>query len=283
MITVNTKRAAQIPFRFDLWERFNASAMPYAAIGLSTLLICLCHDLLGFNSGLEALYVIPVWLSIRLLGGRKSVGIIVAVGLVMTLARPHPSVPIGSFLSAFGLRLLGLSLVACLIYGFENSFKKLKGLAYQDPLTGLLNRHGLKEFGQRILGFRSVRATVVVIDCDGFKQVNDKYGHAAGDHILKMLARILEHETRSSDALVRMGGDEFALVLQAASIQAAQIVLERVQSLFEHSVSDAGYDCSISFGIAEPDAEDELEEVLAKADAAMYDQKNFKKSSRYVL
>ena len=92
----------------------------------------------------------------------------------------------------------------------ENQLSAEAYRATHDPLTGLLNRRGLDEWTESV---QSPLATVLFIDLDGFKSVNDQGGHAAGDDTLSVIARILRHAVRSQDAIARVGGDEFVIVL----------------------------------------------------------------------
>jgi diguanylate cyclase (GGDEF)-like protein len=256
--------------------------VPYGTTAILSLIVFCFHALFHFYFGLEPLYVLPIWLSARLLGPKASLALAAGISLLLTLV--HPPLQVASWRTVelgFLLRLVGFSLIAVLICGLEASYRRAIVLAYTAQLMGLLNRHGFREWRERIFGRPNENSVVVVIACDGFKQLSDRYGHEAGDQILAMLARILEHETRSSDALVRMGGDEFALVLHSATAEDAKSVLERVQVQFERRVIGAGYECSISFCIGEDEPEDHLDEVLAKADHAMYCHKKVK-GQRYL-
>jgi len=172
----------------------------------------------------------------------------------------------------FGIRVASFSVVTYLIFKLELALEEAKTDAFLDPLTGVLNRRALAQFAHRFLP-RVSPDVVVIIDCDGFKRVNDQYGHRAGDHILQMLAKLLEAETRHSDMVVRMGGDEFALILSDADPQIAGRVLGRVEATFRQQMQDAGYECSISIGIAESEEAADLDELLHRADTAMYRQK----------
>ncbi|KAA0699381.1 sensor domain-containing diguanylate cyclase [Neorhizobium sp. P12A] len=144
--------------------------------------------------------------------------------------------------------------------------------ANTDPLTGLLNRRALFDlYGQR--AFTSSMA-VVVFDIDRFKAVNDHYGHATGDAILKFFADELSRNLRASDVVARMGGEEFALVLEEILPGRAEQVAERVRSGFaarEMVVDGKLLKCTVSAGIA-IGSSDRLafDNVLNSADKALY-------------
>ncbi|MBI1181372.1 MAG: diguanylate cyclase [Alphaproteobacteria bacterium] len=154
---------------------------------------------------------------------------------------------------------------------------ELLHLATTDSLTGLLNR---RTFMER--GFAQVRdarrqgrtSSLLVIDADGFKRINDTFGHAAGDQVLKSMAGALGRRVRKSDILGRVGGEEFALVLPDLRIDAARQMAERlraeVESLrVESEMGMVTITISIGISIIRFD-EDDLHPALARADKALY-------------
>ena len=139
--------------------------------------------------------------------------------------------------------------------------------AVTDPLTGLLNREGLRRAGERVLAGADrsgAELTVVVLDLDGFKGVNDRHGHAAGDRLLVDLAAAWTRELRPTDLLARYGGDEFVLVLPQTDGRAAKDVLGRLRDV---SVT------TWSYGLARHRPGAALAELLHAADADLYDAK----------
>ncbi|MCW2599216.1 MAG: diguanylate cyclase [Frankiales bacterium] len=140
--------------------------------------------------------------------------------------------------------------------------------AVTDPLTGLLNRDGLRVQGQREVAVAQREGkplTVVVIDLDGFKLVNDRGGHAAGDQLLLDIVQSWRTSLRANDLLARHGGDEFVLVLPRTDRPAAEKLMAR---LLLHSPAEW------SSGIATAHAGETLEAVLDRADREMYRTKN---------
>ena len=270
-VPASWKRALE-PLTLQLRRWHSESATP--AVLTAVVLVAtvfLLQALSGFGAEAGLLYAIPVWFAARFAGRAAGSAVAFAAGLCWTAAVSikggHHIVLTGALALA---PLLGLAIVVSQV---EDPVMRLRRMALQDPLTGLLNRRSLEELGL-------VRSrvhhdyTVVMIDCDGFKSINDRFGHQAGDHILKMLARILRNETRACDLAIRMGGDEFALVLEGVSSEETRHILDRVKDNFERQVKDAGYECSISAGIAETDPALELEEMLRRADEAMYRNKS---------
>jgi diguanylate cyclase (GGDEF)-like protein len=152
---------------------------------------------------------------------------------------------------------------------------KFYGLAILDPLTGLYNRR----FGQERLQEELARAerrghdlAVLVFDLDSFKQINDEYGHAAGDLALKEFSRRLKRAIRACDVPVRLGGDEFLLVLPECTRQNVHIILSRLGA-FEVMVNRQRIPVSFSRGQAQHQPSDTPESILRRADEALYRDK----------
>ncbi len=150
--------------------------------------------------------------------------------------------------------------------------------AYTDTLTGLKNRRALDTVLTRLLSTPSQFA-VMHIDLDYFKAVNDTLGHAAGDHVLQLVARIMVEETRASDTVARVGGDEFTVVLpDVHSEKTLRRIGRRIIDRMEEPIPFQGEDCRISASIGtvwvRPENAATMEEVLADADLALYASKH---------
>jgi diguanylate cyclase (GGDEF)-like protein len=160
----------------------------------------------------------------------------------------------------------------------ERTVTAHKTAASMDPLTGMLNRRGFAEASLRVIE-REAHAgrpvTVMIFDIDHFKSINDRFGHPAGDEILKLFAAVVVNSLRITDLSGRIGGEEFAALLPC-SLEEAVIVAERVREAFEGSgiVDDTGpVATTVSIGVAGGPAGTELEVLLAAADAALYQAK----------
>ncbi len=156
----------------------------------------------------------------------------------------------------------------------------------KDSLTGVYNRYFLKEFMQFEL-FRKKRygghLSVVICDLDNFKNVNDTHGHLKGDETLVYFARLLQRSLRSSDIVVRYGGDEFVLILTDTPKSMAHFVAERIINEVNKSEELSSLGVGVSIGIAGyPEDGITLEELLKKADQALYNSKR-KGKGRFTL
>ena len=145
--------------------------------------------------------------------------------------------------------------------------------ATRDVLTGLPNRD---EFTGRVelalVGGHHGRVAVLFVDLDGFKDVNDTFGHAVGDELLVEAATRLAREVRESDVVARFGGDEFVALLSDCSDETALEVAERLRTSLSASYRIGHRDVvvSASIGLARPNADDDAESALSKADLALY-------------
>jgi len=154
--------------------------------------------------------------------------------------------------------------------------REIAELSFTDPLTGILNRRGFFERGARLLDYvRDVggRAAFVYIDLNRFKEINDRYGHALGDEVLRQVAERLHEAVRARDLVARLGGDEFAALLEIEGDQALEGFLSRIfRSITRpYAVGGGRFYLDASLGVALFPADGErLEELLRKADAAMY-------------
>lgn len=189
-----------------------------------------------------------------------------------------------------GLLFLNLFGGIILIYAYtlmirvEAQRRALQNKSFRDALTGLLNRAGLELIAARLFADSARSGTpfaVLFADMDNFKQVNDRFGHAEGDRVLRELAKIMSSEIRASDVAGRYGGDEFVLLLPGTSAQEAEIVARRTQARIDEWSRRNQLGCSISVGVGEaPTDGTDLLTVLHRVDQAMYATKR-RRSGHY--
>jgi len=153
--------------------------------------------------------------------------------------------------------------------GHAESHSQVVRLSTEDALTGVGNRRAFDERLALECARRSRdggELTLVLIDLDGFKPINDAHGHPAGDGVLRTAAAVLRRWTRAIDGVYRIGGDEFALILPGASADAAGVLVDRISA---HLVDAHPLGVTASFGIAAAES-DEATALVDAADAALY-------------
>jgi diguanylate cyclase (GGDEF)-like protein len=182
------------------------------------------------------------------------------------------------------IAVAGIWIIALLIYFLlaNRSYRtRLVQLASQDALTGLPNRRRTQELALAALDLAKATGkplTLALIDMDHFKDINDRCGHAAGDHVLQEFARAGREALRETDILGRWGGEEFLLLMPETPVELAVASLERLRTLvFGIRLPPSGSDLqvSVSAGLASfDDAVKSFEDLVARADAALYRAKN---------
>lgn len=164
----------------------------------------------------------------------------------------------------------------------QNELKNQTSKAFTDALTGLCNRHALEDWWQRELTTitsTSKTLSVVMIDIDDFKQVNDTFGHDIGDEVLKLVAEALNNTIRRSDCIFRYGGEEFIVVLPESDTDGSFQVAERIRSAISNTtLPDYDVHITVSVGLSnltnrlleEEQTENIPNELIRRADNAMY-------------
>ena len=174
--------------------------------------------------------------------------------------------------------------IATDITNLKNSENKLlaakkhaEELANKDALTSLNNRRAFFDLGNQVFK-QAVRfqrpVSVIMIDVDHFKNINDNYGHSAGDHVLRVISKLLQKTIREIDILARIGGEEFALILPETNIDDAHQLAERIrQRISDEKIKykDEVLSITSSLGISSCTVKHQsLEDMLIKADDALY-------------
>jgi diguanylate cyclase (GGDEF)-like protein len=214
------------------------------------------------------------------------------IGLSVVLLAPNAAALAGfvpGFLFAKYNTLIlpagGLSLFT--LWAFDRLYRRIfmyergvERLASEDPLTGIANRRQFVLAGAQLLEsvVRYQRpASVLVIDLDHFKAINDRYGHAAGDAVLQATARLLGEHRRGADVAARLGGEEFAMLLPETDAAGATAFAERLRAALEAmripvpTAPPGGVGMTMSVGVASCSAGDTaLDAVLRRADEALY-------------
>ena len=153
-------------------------------------------------------------------------------------------------------------------------------LATLDELTMISNRRGFITLAQKSLDLcarQKISACLIFMDLNGFKSINDQFGHAEGDKVLISFANNMKKTFRDSDVFARYGGDEFVVLLTDASIDFAEEILDRFRKVIEteNKIENRNYDISFSRGIVNIENEEHysIENIISRADSLMYQQK----------
>lgn len=258
------------------WPRTAVVAL--ALVGLA--LIGAADFFSGYQISLGVFYLLPVGFATWYGDRRTGVGFAIASSLVWYLAEAasghpydHPAFPIWN---AF-VRLSFFLIIAMLLSSLDERLTAEQRLARTDALTGLMNARAFIEQLEHDLALSERNAaplTLVYLDLDDFKIINDTCGHAEGDQVLRSFGQALIRATRRSDSVARIGGDEFALILPGTDIDGAEIVIAKLRQLLGEPTADGeGYvTCSIG-AVAFQECRVGSHEAVAAADRLMYEAK----------
>lgn len=168
----------------------------------------------------------------------------------------------------------------------EKAQEKLKLLASKDSLTNLYNRRYFIDTATLILNLakrNGTQSTILMLDIDRFKSINDNYGHQVGDKVITTLAKLLQHNTRKNDVVCRWGGEEFIILLPNTQITGAIVLANKIKEeinnkpiLITEENSEKSFYFTASIGLTQVVKEDKdsIEDAIKKADIALYEAKN---------
>ena len=154
----------------------------------------------------------------------------------------------------------------------QEEIARLNDIIGKDVQTGLYNRHYCTKIKDNLF----FDASVLMIDIDDFKNINDNYGHPFGDKMIQMVASIIAKNSRATDIPIRYGGEEFALILNGCSLENAYNVANKVRQEIEKSYlifNGIKVSVTVSIGISLKTREDNLETTIEEADKALYESK----------
>ncbi|MCX7765368.1 MAG: diguanylate cyclase [Candidatus Sumerlaeia bacterium] len=169
-----------------------------------------------------------------------------------------------------------------MLESLEKAHTSIHEMARTDALTGLLNRWEFFRRGEEELN-RARRysrvLSLAMLDLDHFKQINDKFGHLAGDEVLKAFAQLIKQNVRNTDIVARYGGEEFVIIMPETMLHSAALVCERLRQNTENykfTLSTAGtqINCTVSIGLAGLKENESLDDLVRRTDEALYSAKN---------
>lgn len=220
-------------------------------------------------------YSVPIFLSTWFLGVNAGIPLALFAALTwyaVDLLEQNPSslLPYGNVF----MRLTFFVGTSLMLGALKVTLEREKDMAHRDFLTGVANRRTFFEAGQMEIS-RADRYdrvfTVAFIDLDDFKEVNDRFGHNAGDRLLRFVGQALRKNTRSSDLVARLGGDEFVVLLTETGEEAGLAVLQKLQTQLCEIMNEHRWDVTFSIGaITYLSPPKSVDEMLANADHLMY-------------
>ena len=264
--------------RVEFDEELKQTHRPHLRLLIIATVLCIAYadHTLGAEFGFSIFYLLPVMLATRNLGRNNGFFIsVLCAFLGATMDYVHGvrySNPIASHWHT-GIRLALFFITVLIFEGWE----KEKENARTDSLTLIANRLAFTEFGQLEIK-RSRRYnrpfSIIYIDVDNFKVINDKFGHKAGDKLLILLADSLKSNFRETDLVARLGGDEFAIILVETDAKGAHTALTRVCEHLD-KIPKMGSIVTLSIGLLTYlHAPDSFDETVKRADELMYLAKN---------
>jgi diguanylate cyclase (GGDEF)-like protein len=253
-------------------------------LAMTTFITAFLYSLDTHASALLILYLLPVVIGALTLGRWATfalTAVSVAGFLFAALFRDPAAALAARDLVKLGIAIAPFLLVAyvtaLLAHEINTAMQRIRSLSETDELTGLCNLRAFSRL-HRLEHERAVRHhrayTIIVMDLNGLKQINDSYGHEVGDRAIVLLANVIARLIRSTDAAARLGGDEFVLLLSESDAEQSVRVAHRIRSSVERcTIAAAGrmLRLSVSVGSATfPEDGEDPRAVIAAADRAMY-------------
>jgi diguanylate cyclase (GGDEF)-like protein len=260
------------------------TAMQVSAIALAGIvLVGLMDYATGYEISFSLFYLGPVALAAWYAGRRNAIAIaVLAAGVWLSAdtasGHPytHPLITMWELLVRLGVFLmLGLSLVA-----LRAALNRERDLARTDVLTGLSTRRAFEEqleHDLKLVHRRHGSLTLAFLDLDDFKRVNDSYGHAEGDRVLRITGRVLKDSIREADTVARLGGDEFVLVLPDTNPHGAAEAISKIRRDLRLSLAAGAPKALVTFSVGAItflEAPQNKEEALKATDDLMYAAKH---------
>ncbi|MBN1255187.1 MAG: diguanylate cyclase [Deltaproteobacteria bacterium] len=235
----------------------------------------------GFDLSVSLFYLAPITISAWYINRSTALGVSIACAVMWfvtsVLTLPVEEFPIVVLLWNAGVRLGFFVVVTALLIALHHAIDRERALARTDYLTGVKNSRSFYE--QADIEFRRAQRhhwplSIVYIDVDDFKELNDRFGHNEGDNALRAIGTALLRYLRAIDVVGRMGGDEFAILLPEAGRSEAISIVKRLHKLLTTELRGSGWPITLSIGaVTCAPAPTEITHVMKEVDALMYEVK----------
>ncbi len=252
---------------------------------LSILVIGLIDYLITIDISLSICYLIPIFIVTRYVARTPGILLSIVSGIIWYIAEYIAKIDLSALLLLWNtiVTLTVFLIVVYLLSALKEAYEREKDLARIDGLTQIYNRRYFLEI-LRVESKRALRyqrcLTLVYIDVDNFKTVNDRFGHVRGDELLCLIADTVSNSLRETDIFARLGGDEFALLLPETDYQPAELVLQRIQQKLAQVAQDNSFDVGFSMGaITFLEPPDSVDRMIEQVDGLMYQVKNSVKNA----
>lgn len=250
------------------------------------LMLGLIDYMTGFELSFSFFYLIPVTMIAWTAGRNRGLVVSVFCAVVWFTSNllsgerfSQPLIGAWNTMIRFGF----YAVVTILLAELRHALEEERILANTDPLTGALNRRSFNQIVEKRMIFAKVNrhaCTLVYIDLDNFKTINDSMGHAVGDMVLKVVVDTIQMQIRNTDFLARLGGDEFAVLLTSIDQEQARLIVERLQASLLEKMMANGWEITFSIGVLTvlriPES---LDKLVSMTDALMYDVKGKSKDA----
>lgn len=257
-------------------RRSNVEAWGLVLISM-TLVAALDFSTQPFELCIATLYIVPICLATWMFRAGIAIAVTAVVTFIAFLKYPllHANADLFTTIYNGTSRALAFSLLTAIILAFRRSYDCAGLAARRDQMTGAMTRLAFDRQAKSMMVTAATRGQpllLVYLDLDGFKTVNDRHGHEAGDLVLKHFGIESRTLLRREDCFGRMGGDEFALLMQLSDINEAQKMAERLHKRFSGALANTAHKVTCSMGAlaVPPDSRTRLDELLRAADRLMY-------------
>lgn len=223
---------------------------------------------------LGLVWFVPLLLLNHMLIGVVAGGVLTIIAIVAIFALGRFDLGAEFFINTVGALGLAFVIILAIVAATRTHIRQLETQANVDPLTGALNRRGLGMVLDRLLRSADLQPlSLIILDLDHFKALNDRHGHQVGDAVLQEFVRLCNRVLRKHDRVYRFGGEEFVVVVDGDA-DAALVVAEKIRMTVEEGDFHVGQGVTVSAGIAQAAAGEAQRDLIRRADAALYRSKS---------